>query len=225
MVGWCISFVATVVVSIVVAAVYIGYDTGTGDPVDSLEDLSIGALTLLQLPLWLGLFGTPLLARTRGLDWRRHVGFVMRLRDIPLGLGIGIVGQVVLVPLLYWPILRLVDLDVEREARELVEMAISNLDHVLLVVMTVVIAPIVEETFFRGLLQGALKERFGTITAVAVSSVAFAATHFQPVQFPALVLIGLVFALLTHFSGRLGPAIWAHVGFNSVTVALLIFWA
>ena len=32
----------------------------------------------------------------------------------------------------------------------------------------------------------------------------------------------LVLSLLVHRSGRLGPAIWAHVGFNATTVVALL---
>ena len=38
----------------------------------------------------------------------------------------------------------------------------------------------------------------------------------------ALVLFGLVAGWLTLRSGRLGPAIWTHVGFNGVTVLTLL---
>ena len=39
--------------------------------------------------------------------------------------------------------------------------------------------------------------------------------HFQPLQFLGLFVFGVVLALADAGStGRLGPAIWAHVGFN-----------
>ena len=57
---------------------------------------------------------------------------------------------------------------------------------------------------------------------MAVSSVIFGAVHLQPLQFPALVAVGVVFALLTLRSGRLGPAIFAHVAFNAVAVGSLL---
>ena len=47
----------------------------------------------------------------------------------------------------------------------------------------------------------------------------FAAVHLQLLQFPALVLIGLVLGWLTLRTGRLGPAIWAHVAFNATATA------
>ena len=55
-----------------------------------------------------------------------------------------------------------------------------------------------------------------------ISSVAFGAAHIEPLQFPALFLFGLVAALLTTRTGRLGPSICAHIAFNAFTVIALL---
>ena len=131
--------------------------------------------------------------------------------------------QLVLVPLLYVPIFWVFgDLDVEEAARSLVGRADGPVDVVALVVITVIGAPIVEELFFRGLVQGALRDRYGAAVALTATSVIFAATHLQLVQFPALVLVGVVHGALVLRTGRLGPAIWSHIAFNSVTVIALL---
>ena len=85
----------------------------------------------------------------------------------------------------------------------------------------VVVAPVVEELFFRGLLLRSMVQRWGTRVGVVGSSVIFGATHFQAIQFPALALAGLLFAVLAVRAGRLGPAIAAHAGFNAATVIVL----
>ena len=90
-----------------------------------------------------------------------------------------------------------------------------------LVLMTVIAAPLPEEVFFRGLLQGALRDQFGPVRAVAVSSLAFAVVHFQVVQFPALLVIGIVHGLLMLATRRIGAALWSHTAFNAVTVIAL----
>src|SRR5690606_26443958 len=100
------------------------------------------------------------------------------------------------------------DLDVEGPARELTEMARSPVDAILLVLIVAVGAPVIEELFFRGLLLRSLERRVGSRVAIAGSALVFAAVHFQVVQFPALVMFGLVTGWLTVRSGRLGPAIW-----------------
>ena len=218
-VGWAAGFVGSLVGLIAVVALG-GVDPG-GE--DALSDLTLGALVLLQVPLWIGLLGTPLLARSRGLNWSEQMGWRMRPVDAPLGVAVGLLLQFVLLPLLYLPILEVFeDLDVEGPARELTGMAEAPMEVAALVFMTVIAAPLTEEVFFRGLVQGALRDRFGPVLAVVVSSLAFAVVHFQLVQFPALLVIGAVHALLVLFTGRLGAALWSHVAFNAATVIVLL---
>jgi len=47
-------------------------------------------------------------------------------------------------------------------------------------------------------------------------------SHHVPLQFPALVMFGLIAGVLVQRDGRLGRAVWAHVGFNSWTVGVLL---
>ena len=217
--GWAAGFVASLAATVVALLVL----PSAGDSGATGQELSIVGLVALQVPLWLGLLGTPLLARRHGLDWRSQIRWRMRAIDVPLGAATGLALQLVVVPLMYWPILRIFgDLDVERPARELTGLAETPLEVVLLVVMTVMLAPLTEEVFFRGLLQGALLDRLGPVGAVSIASAAFGITHFQVVQFPALVLVGVVNGLLVLRTGRLGPALWSHAAFNAVTVAVLV---
>ena len=218
-VGWVAGFVGSLV-GLVVAVSLLGLDPG-GEEASS--GLTLGVLVLLQVPVWIGLFGTPLLARSRGLRWKEQMGWRMRPVDVPTGIAVGLLLQFVLLPLLYIPILEVFeDLDVEGPARELTEMVQAPMEVAALVFMTVVAAPLTEEVFFRGLLQGALRDRFGPARAVAVSSLAFAVVHFQVAQFPALIVIGVVHALLVLATGRLGAALWSHTAFNAATVIVLL---
>lgn len=217
-VGWLVGFLGSVVGLIAVVSIR-GVDLGgeEGSP-----GWTVGLLVLLQIPLWIGLLGTPLLARYRGLSWPEQIGWRMRPVDVPLGIAVGLLLQLVVLPLLYIPILEVFeDIDVEEPARELVGMAAAPWEVAALVLMTVIAAPVTEEVFFRGLLQGALRDRFGPVRAVAVSSLAFAAVHFQVVQFPALLVIGIVHGLLVLATRRIGAALWSHSAFNAVTVIAL----
>lgn len=186
------------------------------------------ALVLANLPLWATFIGVPLWARRRGLDWRRDLRWSMRPVDVPIGIGLGVLTQLVLVPLLYVPILRSVDPDeLERPARELIAGATTPIAVVALVIFTVVAAPLCEEVLFRGLLFRGILEmeannRFALVLAVLVSSAIFAISHLQVLQFPGLLLIGAVAALAMHRTGRLATAIWTHAAFNATTVVLLL---
>jgi membrane protease YdiL (CAAX protease family) len=180
-------------------------------------------LVVLQLPQWAGLVATVVWAgRRKGRGVREDFGVRFERRDVPTGLAVGVLTQVVALPLLYVPILWVLgERDVSAEARALTDRA-TGFGVVLFVLFAVVGAPIVEELFFRGLLLRAFERSFGTAVAVVASSVLFGLVHFQLLQFPALLLFGLVAAVLTVRSGRLGPAIWAHVGFNATTTVLLL---
>ena len=142
-------------------------------------------------------------------------------RDAPLGLATGIATQLILLPALYWPLSLLVDVDdLSGPAEELLD-GVSGVALVALGIGVVLVAPVVEEVFFRGLLLETMKRRWSTPVAVACSSVFFGATHFQPLQFVGLTLAGVVFALAVVRTGRLGAAIAVHVGFNATTFVLL----
>ena len=56
----------------------------------------------------------------------------------------------------------------------------------------------------------------------SAAHVADAASHFQLVQLPGLFVFGVIAAVVFQRTGRLGTAIWTHVGFNATTVVLLL---
>ena len=147
------------------------------------------------------------------LDWR--------VSDVPVGATLGVLAQLVVVPALYLPLRGFVDADeLARPARELLD-RVSGLELVVMGVAVVLVAPVVEELFFRGLLLGALRRRWGTGVAVVVSSLVFGVTHFQPLQFVALTAAGVIFAGAAERTGRLAPAIAVHAGFNATTFVAL----
>jgi uncharacterized protein len=83
-------------------------------------------------------------------------------------------------------------------------------------------APVIEEIFYRGLVQRSFIRRLGTWPGVVVTALIFGAVHFQLLQFVSLALFGLVLGVLAVRSERLGPAIAAHMGFNIVAAVGLI---
>jgi membrane protease YdiL (CAAX protease family) len=195
---------------------------GGGADDDGDTDITIGALFANSLLLWIFLIGVPLFATIR-----KGNGPVrdLRLRFAAADAGafaVGVFLQAVVVPALYWPVFRLSDVDaddVSEEARELIDAA-SGPGILLLVLVVCVGAPFAEELFFRGLMLRALDRTWGIVVAVAGSSVLFAVSHFQGLQLAALLVFGVVAALLAERTGRLGTAILCHAGFNAWTV----FW-
>ena len=194
---------------------------------ESTDDVPVWGLALLQVPLWTGYVVVLVLAsRTKGHGVIEDFGLRQRALDVPVGLVIGVVTQVLLLPLLYLPIFELTGTDGDELSEPAERLASGAGDAtagwLLFALLAGVCAPVVEELFYRGLLLRSLTKRgLGQVSAVLISSVVFAAIHLQLLQFPGLLVFGLVAGVLTVRTGRLGPAIWAHIGFNLATVVLL----
>lgn len=190
------------------------------------EKPPLWGVAILQVPLWVGLVGTVLWAsRQKGLGLREDFGWSMRWFDPLVGIAVGLVMQLVVMPLLYIPLLALFDRtaeDLEAPARSLADRATGPASWVVLVVIVVVGAPVVEELFYRGLLLRSLEKRgMASWAAVVVSGLLFGAMHFEGLQFAGLFAFGVVLAAMVVRTGRLGPAIWAHAAFNAATVVSL----
>lgn len=196
----------------------------TAFAIDRTFALGAGGLVLSSLSMWVGFVGTPWwVTRTRGSgSLRADFGFDQRWWDALLGLPIGVATQLLLVPLVYLPLRSMVDDEaLSGSAREVISRG-SGFGLVAIVLAVGIGAPVAEELFFRGLFQTAAIGRFGQAVGVLFVAAVFAATHLQPLLFPGLFAAGLVFGILASRFGRLGPAIWAHVGFNMTTVVALI---
>lgn len=210
-----VGYVAAMGMSVVTASAAIG--GGASD--DGLAVFLAG-----QVGFWVVLVGTmAAVSRLRGTgSLAAYLGMRATVRDAVVGFPVGVAAQLVALPVLYLPLQLLVDdLDLDGPARDVLDRG-GGWGLPVLAVAVVVVAPVVEEVFFRGLLLGAFRDRWGVPVAIAASSVVFGVTHFQPLQFPGLTLAGLVFAVLAVRAGRLGPAIWAHAGFNAATVVVLV---
>lgn len=199
----------------------------TGHTDGDLDELPLGVVALTQLGLALGfLLGPWWVTRTKGHGLVEDLGLRARWPDLWQGGLAGIATQIVLVPLLYWPLLELLDKateDLEGPAKSLTDRADGPIDVLFLVVIVGVLAPVFEEIFFRGLVQRSLLKRgLGPVLAIGITALFFGVTHALLLQLPGLVLAGAIFGALAHRAGRLGPAIAAHVTFNMVTVIVLL---
>ena len=201
--------------------------SATDRTVDQIDELPLSLFALAQVGLWVGLLGAPFVAtRLKGNGMVADLHLRARPADAWKGGAIGALLQLVALPLLYWPLLELLDKgasDLEGPARDITDRADGALGVMLLVLIVGVGAPIIEEIFYRGLFQGALLKRgLPPAAAIGINATVFGISHGQLLQLPALILFGVVAGILAHRSGRLGPAIAAHVAFNMVTVIALL---
>jgi membrane protease YdiL (CAAX protease family) len=197
----------------------VAHGSAAGDP-------TIAALGASLVALWAVHVGASILASHRFGSGDVLADFGMRAAPIDLvGVPLGVAAQLVLVPVVYAP-LRSVWPDtfsedrLEETARDLVDRA-SGGSTLLLFVLVAVGAPLVEELFYRGLLQRPLLGRWPTPIAIVFVAAVFAAIHFRPVEFVGLFVVGLVFGVCAWATDRLGLAVVSHVAFN-VTGLLLV---
>ena len=104
-------------------------------------------------------------------------------------------------------------------------------------IVPVLIAPVIEEMFFRGLLLRSLgnqleawkvSPRISVVIAILVSSALFGAVHilnmpsgpFVLFVFSYTAIFGIALAILSTATGRIGGAIVAHVIFNALVLVL-----
>ncbi len=90
-------------------------------------------------------------------------------------------------------------------------------------VLAVVVAPLAEETIFRGYLYGVLKRYLGGIGAGVLTAGLFAAIHLDLAALPALFVLALCLTLAYEATGSLLVNIFMHSLFNLVSL-LVILW-
>jgi membrane protease YdiL (CAAX protease family) len=219
-VGSLFAAVAGSVVTAVVGSAVFGLSLKT----DATHQPSLAVLALGQVGLWGGLVGGPALAaRQWGTKLREFVGFRFRPVDL-CWLALGPVLQV-LIGWAYSPFVSSKELS--KTATDLASRANGQvIPFALLAAATVIGAPLVEETFFRGFFLGAFHRAHSAWVrrpwvGIAATSVVFGVFHFQPLLTPALIFFGAVAAALSHFFQRLGPSICLHIGFNGFTMIVL----
>ena len=91
----------------------------------------------------------------------------------------------------------------------------------ILFLLTVVV-PIGEEVFFRGLVYGGLRLRWGAVVGALASAVFFTAVHLQVVHALPIFTLGVLLAVLYGRTGSLLPGMVVH-GINNV-IAVLSVW-
>ncbi len=91
----------------------------------------------------------------------------------------------------------------------------------MLVVAAGLAAPVGEELFFRGWLQGLLGQWASRWSSILVVAVLFSFIHFDRVGFIPRVELAMLFGALRLVTGSLWPAVAAHAAHNIVSTAAL----
>lgn len=100
-----------------------------------------------------------------------------------------------------------------------------DLSLALLLALAILVAPVVEEMLFRGVLLPALMKKMSAGAAVAVSSLVFSVLHFHLPSTVPLFVLSTVLSLLYIHARSLWAPIMLHALFNGASVAMVLLIA
>lgn len=150
----------------------------------------------------------------RGNGPRADLSLHWSWRGVGVGLLFGVAGLLVTIPAsVLW--LSIVGDDVTSAAGDVFGDLRGTWAGALLVfAVVVVVAPVCEEILFRGVLWGAVAQRWGRWVALGVTTVVFAVAHLEWQRAPLLLIIGLPIGLARLYGGTLIASMVAHAVAN-----------
>lgn len=89
---------------------------------------------------------------------------------------------------------------------------------VLGILLAVAIAPVIEETFFRGFILQGLMRRFGVFGAAATSAFLFSMAHLEPGALLPIFVIGLLLAWVHIRTKSIWNCILLHMAYNAIVL-------
>jgi membrane protease YdiL (CAAX protease family) len=174
--------------------------------------------------LWITLF-----LRQSNMSWSEAFGLgpPSRLRPIATGLAVGVLVlpfvwflQGISESAMEWLKLKPV---AQAAVTELQSSTLSVWEKVLFGVLTIALAPIAEETLFRGILYPTIKQAGYPRLALWGTSVAFGIMHFNVATLVPLIFLAVILTFLYEYSGSLFANIATHAIFNAANFFYLIF--
>lgn len=188
---------------------------------------------VLVLGLYLGLMAVPLALLWGQLRPHGHrpQGGWLQWNWRPLG---GLLRRAVAQVLMVLPLVALVGWLLERlvgdpgGSNPLLELVLTSANPLALfcfAITALVLAPLFEETLFRGVLLPVLAQRWGGLWAILISALVFSVAHLSVGELPPLFVLGLGLGWLRLQSGRLGASVLMHSLWNGLTFANLLLLA
>ncbi len=140
-------------------------------------------------------------------------------RSILLGLGLGIPVWLATTLLLVLVSSALELVGISPDAG-LAEEVAASLDPTVVLLAFVVIAPVAEELFFRGVVLTAWEREYGPRVALIGSAALFALAHISVVQALPIFALGLLLGVVYRRTGSLPASIALHAAFNGISVGI-----
>jgi len=202
-----------------VGALTAGLGSPRREAVGVVINYAVMALPSLLI-LWRQVRALPMESAPQGgwMQWRLRPLF-SAVRD-------AVAGWLMVTPLVMltgWLLVRLVG--DPGGSNPLLELVLGSHDPIalgLLALTAVVLAPLFEETIFRGALLPVLAVRLGPLVGVLVSGLLFAMAHISVGELAPLTVLGVGLGLVRLRSGRLWPSVLMHGLWNAVTFLNLL---
>jgi membrane protease YdiL (CAAX protease family) len=177
--------------------------------------LEVPALTVAEL-----LYLLPVVAilGRRKASWRL-LGF-NAFSGGAMGVGCGII--VITYAAIFIHNVTLMLLGVPTQAETLVDLLDSAPVAVAVALAGILVAPFVEEIFFRGFVFQGLRQTYGWNKAALVSSALFGALHMQLVALVPTFLLGYALAIIFNRSNSIWPGIILHALVNALAIVVLL---
>ena len=107
--------------------------------------------------------------------------------------------------------------------KQVIEVVREPHELILSLLLLSVLAPIVEELVFRGLLYGWIAGRWGGTAGLVVSSLAFAAAHWEPAHIILVLPLGFLFGWLRRRTDSLLPSLFSHLVNNGAALLAAVY--
>ncbi len=107
--------------------------------------------------------------------------------------------------------------------KQVIEVVREPHELVLSLLLLAVLAPIVEELVFRGLLYGWVAGRWGGSAGLVVSSLVFAAAHWEPAHIVLVLPLGFLFGWLRRRTDSLLPSLFSHIMNNGFALLAAVY--
>jgi len=158
------------------------------------------------------------------LAWKRiswkYLGFgKFSWSTMAIGCGMLVVGYGIII--VHNIILTL--LGVDPQGKEIFDIFNSIDSPVWLFIAAAIVAPVVEEIFFRGFLFQGFRKRYGWMPALLLSSFIFATAHLDLASLIPTFILGIILTYMYHRSNSLWPGIIVHFLINATSTLAVYF--
>lgn len=160
--------------------------------------------------------------RRSGLGWREALAWRPFEARHVVPLGLILIGSLTVFTELYVVIQKIVPVPgpFESALAELLEIR-GTVDAVATIGVAVILAPVLEEALFRGVILQGLARRYGPRAATVWTAIFFALFHlYNPWQIVPTFFLGIVLAWIVLTTRSLPAAIGIHAAFNAASLAL-----